>query len=296
MPKDDEQAMPDIRNEVETLEDALSIFLRNSILLRDTGDGRVLMYRGQANSEFDLSPGIFRNDAIKRESQMIRELKRLAPSEFVSLKSPLDRLIKMQHYGLPTRLLDITSNPLVALFFSCSDPLYREKSGEVITFYDYFESPDSARVDLYARLSTYEGTTHVELQKYTGSPESFSNQENCPIVDRIKKYFPQKYLFVSAPLNNERIRRQHGAFLLFGLNADEQINPFQKETFDIKKSIITDLNDGICRSFVIPAGAKEKILGELDSIGINHAFLFPELEHQASYIKQKYLDLMQEQE
>ena len=71
---------------------------------------------------------------------------------------------------------------------------------------------------------------------------------------------------------------------------------FQKETFDIKKSIITDLNDGICRSFVIPAGAKEKILGELDSIGINHAFLFPELEHQASYIRQKYLDLMQEQE
>ena len=113
MSKDDEQTVPDMRDEIETLEDALSIFLHNSNSLKDIGGGRVLMYRGQANSEFDLSPGIFRNYAIKRESQMIRELKRLAPSEFVSLKSPLDRLIKMKHYGLPTRLLDITSKKVL---------------------------------------------------------------------------------------------------------------------------------------------------------------------------------------
>ena len=296
MPEDDERAMSDMRDKVENLEDALSIFLHNSNLLRNTGDGRVLMYRGQANSEFDLSPGIFRNDAIKRESQIIRELKRLAPSEFVSLESPLDRLIKMQHYGLPTRLLDITSNPLVALYFSCSDPLCQGKDGEVITVCDYPIASDSVIVDLYARLLTYEGTTGAELQKHTGSQDSFWDQEKKPIIEHIKKHFPHKYLFVPVPLNNERICRQHGAFLLFGINVDEQMNPFQKEAFDVKKSIIEGSNDGICRSFIIPAEAKKKILDELDSIGINHAFLFPELEHQASYIKQKYLDLMQEQE
>jgi len=38
----------------------------------------------------------------------------------------------MQHYGIPTRLLDITSNPLVALFFACIE--FPKVDGEVIFF------------------------------------------------------------------------------------------------------------------------------------------------------------------
>lgn len=283
-------ATGDMLNTIETLTDALQIFLANSAIQKKNEDNRVLMYRGQANQEFDLSPSIFRNGALNREVLMIRELKRLAPAEFINLGSSLDRLIKMQHYGLPTRLLDITSNPLVALFFACSDESCQDKDGEVIAFYDYFTPPDSSRVDLYAKLSMYEGTTHKDLQHFTSSQESFLDQENEIKRHLLKSYFPEKYLFVSAPMNNERIRRQHGAFLLFGIDVDEQNNPFQRESFNIKEQIIKDHQDGICRSFIVPKQAKKEILNALDVIGINRSFLFPEFEHQATYVKEKYLD------
>ena len=41
------------------------------------------------------------------------------PQSFSECKSALDYLVQMQHYGLPTRLLDMTTNPLVALYFAC---------------------------------------------------------------------------------------------------------------------------------------------------------------------------------
>lgn len=52
------------------------------------------------------------------------------PESFEKCKSHLEKLVEMQHYGLPTRLLDMTRNPLVALYFACcSSP---DKFGEVV--------------------------------------------------------------------------------------------------------------------------------------------------------------------
>lgn len=276
----------DNENTIDSLSDAIQYFLQNASIQRDNADGRVLMYRGQAKKSYSLAPGIFRQGLLTRESIMIRELKRLAPAEFIDNSATLDQLIKMQHYGLPTRLLDITSNPLVSLFFACANE--PEEDGEIITFYDYFTSPDSPEVNLYAKLSSYVGTKADDLERFSGSNDAFMDQENKIRRDVIKKIFDRKYIFISAPQNNERIRRQHGAFLLFGINV-EQINPFTKEPFDIKNEILKGQSDGIPRSLIIPASAKKGILNDLDVIGINRSFLFPEFEHQATYIKQKFL-------
>ena len=58
------------------------------------------------------------------------------PRDFSECKSALDYLVQMQHYGLPTRLLDVTTNPLVALYFACQPAGDTSVSGIVNAAWD----------------------------------------------------------------------------------------------------------------------------------------------------------------
>lgn len=79
-----------------------------------------VFYRGHADKSWDLTPSIFRSDkGIENEHFLFRDMVAHVPRDFSECKSALDYLVQMQHYGLPTRLLDVTANPLVALYFAC---------------------------------------------------------------------------------------------------------------------------------------------------------------------------------
>lgn len=73
-------------------------------------------YRGQANLRFLMLPSGLRGTD---ESRLFHEVITRHPQDYIGI-SNLERLTKIQHAGAPTRLLDVTSNPLVALFFSIS--------------------------------------------------------------------------------------------------------------------------------------------------------------------------------
>ena len=76
-----------------------------------------MFYRGHANSNYVLRPSIMRTKGLQEnESKLYNELLINCPEEFQMCRTHLEKLVKMQHYGLPTRLLDITRNMLVALF------------------------------------------------------------------------------------------------------------------------------------------------------------------------------------
>ncbi|HGU0868934.1 TPA: FRG domain-containing protein, partial [Escherichia coli] len=90
----------------------------------------LFFFRGHANKEFSLLPSIYRNKRwLSNEDKIIREIIMRCPNEFISMKSSFEKLVKMQHYDLPTRLLDITENPLVALYFACVGEY--ERDGEI---------------------------------------------------------------------------------------------------------------------------------------------------------------------
>ena len=87
------------------------------------------------------------------EDKFYKEILCTCPNEFDDCETTFDRLVKMQHYSLPTRLLDITTNPLVVLYFASQ---VDEKDGKIYVFsFDkndiaYFDSPE---VCILANLS-----------------------------------------------------------------------------------------------------------------------------------------------
>ena len=263
----------------------VDMFLKYNKMAHEQQDSRVLLYRGQSDKGYSLMPSVFRKHLLRKEHTLIHELLLKVPEGFSS--NPFERLIKMQHYGLPTRLLDFTTNPLIALYFACSSS--KDSDGEIIVLYDYLERYDSRDVLTISALSEYQGARVKDLVDFLAARDIY--YKLAPIGERspeLDELLSKQYIPVAAPLNNERIKRQHGVLVLFGICGRGSESIYQKTAFDLKPDILVDVESIFSRSIMIPREEKELLLFELDAIGINRSFLFPELEHQAAYIKQKF--------
>jgi len=93
-----------------------------------------------------------------------------------------------------------------------------------------------------------------------------------------------KILAVKPKLDNPRIVRQQGAFLIFGVEPSFDHNTTKPMPEIEKEWIIKGNNNKI----IIKNSKKESILKELDKLGINKSTLFPEIDKVADYIKEKY--------
>ena len=134
-------------------------------------DGSINVYRGHPDKTYILQPSLFRKKDHRRvEKDILRELITIQPTEFRDDKTAFEQLVRMQHYGLPTRLLDLTYNPLVGLYFVCWKD--REKDGEFLRFalrkssIRYF---DSDTVSCVANLSNLTGGQRNEIRSLADS-------------------------------------------------------------------------------------------------------------------------------
>lgn len=111
--------------------------IKNTIIAYNNGKN-FAYYRGVGHIFYPEIPSVFRENIKQHEDQFYRQGKISHPEEFIQLKY-LDRIAKLQHYSFPTRLLDVTSSPLVALYMSCNKTYTNDRRqydfGEVIVYF-----------------------------------------------------------------------------------------------------------------------------------------------------------------
>ncbi|MCI8387193.1 MAG: FRG domain-containing protein [Clostridiales bacterium] len=284
--------------------DSVSSFIRAVKDLKESANGKSteLYFRGQDAEFWDIEPSVFRNNMLSVEHRLMQIPLQKIPSEFKEYHTTFDIMTKYQHYGMCTRLLDLTTNPLVALYFACKchgDEPYISDEGEeshepygVIYFtQNYYPSlPTDLEVQIISALANY------DLSKENTVTDVFARLKRDGIIDEeVKKKWLQKDGFsefvniiqknymVTPTYTNERLRKQSGIFLLASLFT-------VSSGTDIAQSVISKSRDNLRREFekdyfFVRGENKKEILRELDLYNINEATLFPELEHQLNYIK-----------
>ena len=141
-------------NEIHNISDLTQI-LKN---LSEPKHGTTRFFRGHAVQSWKIITSIYREQyLIENEDKIIKESMTNCPDEFLPNNTLFEKLVKLQHYSYATRLLDLTSNALVALYFACSDTKHHDEDGELIildipdTEVKYW---DSDTVAILAAIST----------------------------------------------------------------------------------------------------------------------------------------------
>ena len=211
-----------------------------------------------------------------------------------------DKLVRMQHFGLPTRLLDVSQNALVALYFATDPgPDPSQATEGIVTAFaippereKYYDSDSVSCLANLANMTSEEkakiSALRVSLKgdiSKNSNIEKFNKNEVIkrlhqfirsekpyflPIIDPIDLFKPY---YVHPKMSNRRILAQSGAFILYGIQPPETM--FFPCPIEETK-------------FIVPLTKKVTIRQALESLGINESTLFPEIDKAAARIKNHY--------
>lgn len=256
-------------------------------------------FRGHYYYKYELVPSLYRKKKYyENESFMYMDFKTQFYRE-LSNKKYIEILTTMQHYRMPTRLLDTTSNPLVALYMACDKP-YNFKSknygiGEVVLMTEdrrNIKYSDSNVVTLLSCLAVLE--TNYKQELYEKITESLAKNDpsiyqNCMAYKRFKAevqtelpYFDDSFFtpevllhprHVKVGMINDRIIAQSGSFILFGL-CNYLTGDYCPLTTVTKERI-----------FVVH---RDYITKQLELLNINTGTMYPDKDHMSSIITRSY--------
>uniref|UniRef100_UPI0022E6EAA3 FRG domain-containing protein n=1 Tax=Lactococcus lactis TaxID=1358 RepID=UPI0022E6EAA3 len=270
--------------------DSISSF--TSLLSFEGKTDNRLFFRGHSNSNYMLKPSIFRNPKIfSKENRIYEESLARNPEEYdFNNRTHLDILKKMQHYGIPTRLMDITENLLTGLYFAVETD---DVDGELIVFSVNTSKVKYTRSDNVSILCSLPPFSPEEKQKIFSFAKELDttglNKEK--LIKRLrhevsteKPFEPEidpnsfsKDYFVIPKRDNRRIIQQNGSFIVCCLNpiSNSKINDKRFKNYQSGKHEI----------FIIPSKMKTHIRSQLNLYGINQATIYPEIEKVSEFLK-----------
>ncbi len=247
------------------------------------GVGETAFYRGHSKAtEYKLKPSVLRKDADRiAEPRKFRELMIATPLDFRDDRSTFERLSRAQHYGLRTRMLDTSTNPLIALYFACCTNT--DIVGEVIRFTipnDKVKYYDSDTVSCLANLALLDNADRklidTNLDRVTFNTTipvikllHFIKEEKPYFRDVIDPADIDRVLCVRGRHSHDRVTAQSGAFLLFGRDGELPE---------------TGGGDIAVRRIKVADGCKGDIIEQLETLAINEGTAFRDIDRHAKHI------------
>lgn len=250
-------------------------------------------YRGHADIDWELMPKIqrefFNNDEELFRKERFYTNNFQARASILKLTKPkLDEyanwLALMQHYGLPTRLLDWSRSPLVALYFAVSDKHNVKNDACVwvlapgkLNSLEELEKPTYVDGKLYNNSFIYNMAHKTILTMIFTAFRRWELSGNSDAITPDDKKFSHRF---NAPKNkiaacypteaDDRVYNQHAAFTVH--NSLRKLTEFCDEATLLR--------------ITIPHEKKQGLLNELSICGITQSYIYPDLEHLASEIKE----------
>lgn len=222
---------------------------------RATLGGTDVWFRGHTDAKFLLLPSLFRAlsraSALDAERKAFEVFERLAPRFAIQQKRDWHTLVDMQHYGIPTRLMDWTSVLGLAVFFATST--YRPSRNDENHFSIYVLNP--------SKLNAKGGRAEI----YSSENDYFSYKS---IYWEHKPFVPTHPIALETPFVNDRIYAQRG---LFTVHNNE--TPLDEQS-----------GHALCKIVLSPSctpAAREF----LEHSNINEVTVFPDVQGLVAYVR-----------
>lgn len=226
-------------------------------------------FRGLSNATHGLASSLVRlagnADIDRLELALLRNFRKYAVTEGPRADSIWDWLALGQHRGLPTRLLDWTYSPLVALHFATEFPEDYDTDGVVwcVNFVEANKRLPSRLKRILAREGSE--TFTVDMLGVFKTLHSFDTLSRDAFL-----------VFLEPPALDRRILNQFALFSLMS-SPTARIDAWLEQ------------HPHLCRRVLIPAQLKWEIRDKLDQANVNERILFPDLDGLSRWLTRYYM-------
>jgi len=226
-------------------------------------------FRGQPRADLPLTSSLVRlagaADVDRVEMALLRNFRKYAHPEGEHTRSIWEWLALGQHRGLPTRLLDWTYSPLVALHFATESSEEMDRDG-VVWCVNFVEANRRLPARL-KRIMQREGSQTLTSDMLGPFPSlrAFDALARTPFL-----------VFLEPPAIDRRIVNQHALFSLMS-SARAGMDEWLAR------------HPGLGRQVIVPAQLKWEIRDKLDQANVNERILFPDLDGLSRWLARYYL-------